>query len=169
VGCIELVNCIEVAQSFQLSCVSPRPAELGGDNTSLEVVDLLFAAIGEYVIDVFCNSDPVIRAVPRESTFRRLPVARHVDLSLDRSRRGPCSIDGLWISDTKVGSADARVRTTNDDPGGARRVRSIRGRVGVWMRERETLREVDDVFQSLFDGMELPLFLRGVAIDGVRQ
>ena len=37
------------------------------------------------------------------------------------------------------------------------------------MRERETLSEVDDVFQSLFDGKELPLFLRGTVVDGERQ
>jgi len=35
--------------------------------------------------------------------------------------------------------------------------------------ETETLGEVDDVFQSLFDRMELPLLLGGVVVDGERQ
>ena len=37
------------------------------------------------------------------------------------------------------------------------------------MGERETLSEIDDIFQSLFDGMELPLFLCRVIVDGERQ
>jgi hypothetical protein len=37
------------------------------------------------------------------------------------------------------------------------------------MREREMSSEVDDVFQGLFNGMELPLFLRGRVGDGERQ
>ena len=125
IGCAELVNGIEVAQFFQPRHVSPRPTELIGNNTNLEVVDLLITAVGEHIVDVFRDSNPVIRAVPGESTFRRLPVARHVDLSFDRGRRGPRSIDGLWVSDTEVGSTDTRVRTTDDDPGGARRIGSI--------------------------------------------
>jgi len=132
-------------------------------------VDLLIAAVGKYVVKIFRDGDPIVGAVPRESTFRRLPVARHVDLSLHRAGRGPRSIDGLWVSDANVGGADTRIRTTNEDPGGAGWVGSIRGRVVVGVREIETLREVDDVFQSLVDRMELPLLLRSVAVDGERQ
>lgn len=46
---------------------------------------------------------------------------------------------------------------------------SIRSRTGVGVREREALGEVDDVFQGLFDRMELPLFLRGFVVDWKRK
>jgi hypothetical protein len=131
-------------------------------------MDLLITAVGKHVVEIFRDGDPIVGAVPRKSTFRRLPIARHVDLSLDRAGRGPRSIDGLWVSDTKIGGADTGIRTTDEDPRGARWVGSIRGGVVIGVREIETLREVDDIFQSLVNRMELPLLLCSVAGDWER-
>ena len=132
-------------------------------------MDILITSVDEHIVEVFRDGDPVIGAVPRESTFRRLPVARHVDLSLDRGGRGPRSIYGLWVSDTDEGSADARIRTTDEDPGGGGWVGSICSCVVVWVGESETLGEVDNVFQSLVDCKELPLFLGSTRVDGEGQ
>lgn len=83
-GYIKLANILEVARLIEFRRISSRPTEFGGDDTSLEVYDLLTVTVDEHIVDVFRDRDPVIGAVTRKSTFRRLPVARHVDLSLDR-------------------------------------------------------------------------------------
>ena len=149
--------------------VSSGSTELGGYNASLKIVDVLFTSVGEHSINVFRDGDPVVGAVPRESAFCCLPITRHVHLSLDRSGGGPRGIDDPWVFDTKEGSTDARIRTADDDPGGVVWVGSIQNGAVVGVRERETLCEVDDVVQGLFDSMELPLLSRGVEANGERQ
>ena len=72
---MELVSDLKVPRGIEFRRISSRPSVLGSDDLNLEIVDLLFTAIGEHIIEIFRDGDPIVGAVPRESTFSRLPIA----------------------------------------------------------------------------------------------
>ena len=89
VVCLGLVNGLKVVRFIELRRVSSRSSELGGDHPNFEVVDFLITPACKHVIEVFRDRNPVVGAVPRDSTFRRLPVTRHVNLGLNRGGGSP--------------------------------------------------------------------------------
>ena len=106
------------------------------------------------------HRDPVCRAVAREATLGGGVVARHVDLGVHGRGARPCGENGFRVALAQERTAHTRIRAADPDP---RRRRGVERACVV----SEGVGEVNDVFEGLIRGKELPLLRRGIFLDAM--